>query len=272
MNNFTQRTITGFSFVGVVIASIVIHPLTFAVLFLLISLLSLHEFYKLASKEGVRPLEIPAYIAAVIIYCTPWVLVYYPENTKFMYLDVIVLFLPFIFQLYRKAEKPFTNIAFTLLGIVYVMLPFSLLASFYFINFPLYGVQFGVLFGFFGLIWINDTGAYLVGSLIGKHRLFERISPKKSWEGSIGGAIFTLGGAVLCYYLFADLYVWQWLVVALIVSIIGTLGDLTESLFKRSIGVKDSGAILPGHGGMLDRFDNVFLSAPFVFVFLMLIS
>ena len=138
-------------------------------------------------------------------------------------------------------------------------------------KFPAEGITYGVLFGYFGILWISDTGAYLVGSAIGKHRLFERISPKKSWEGSIGGAIFALGGAALCWYLFGDILLWQWFVLGLIIVIIGTLGDLVESLFKRSLGVKDSGSILPGHGGMLDRFDAVFISAPFVFAYLMII-
>ncbi len=272
MNNFSKRTITGFSFIGIVIASVVIHPLVFAGLFLIVALLSLREFFNLVTTDQIKPLLIPTYFSVIFIYVSFWGWKYlFPEHPKYLSLNIIVLFLPFIIQLYRKSEKPFHNIAYTLLGVFYIVFPFILLGSFYFIIYPTEGISYGVLFGFFGIIWISDTGAYLVGSLIGKHRLFKRISPKKSWEGSIGGGIFAIGGAVLSWYLFGALLVWQWVILAIIILIVGTLGDLVESLLKRSLGVKDSGSILPGHGGLLDRFDNVFLSAPFVFVYLMII-
>lgn len=121
-------------------------------------------------------------------------------------------------------------------------------------------------------IWLSDTGAYCVGSLIGKHRLFERISPKKSWEGSIGGGIVSLASAFVFAQYFFFLNVWQWMGLALVVVIFGTWGDLTESLLKRQLGIKDSGNILPGHGGMLDRFDSALMAIPAVVVYLMLLS
>ena len=122
--------------------------------------------------------------------------------------------------------------------------------------------------GIFILIWVNDTGAYLVGVNFGKHRLFERISPKKSWEGSIGGGLATLLVAFGCAYFSQELSLILWLAVGLIVAVVGGLGDLVESLFKRSIKVKDSGSMLPGHGGILDRFDAIFIVSPVVYVFL----
>jgi phosphatidate cytidylyltransferase len=157
-----------------------------------------------------------------------------------------------------------------LTGVFYIALPFGLLNYFY-IPARLPGdVQYGVLFGFFLILWLNDTAAYLVGSAIGKHRLFERISPKKSWEGSVGGAVFALFTAWLLSGYFSAILLWQWLVMAIIIVILGTLGDLVESMLKRNLGIKDSGNILPGHGGMLDRFDAVLLSAPVVYVFIVL--
>ena len=171
MNNFTKRTITGFSFIGVVIASIVIHPLLFAGLFLIVTLLSLHEFYHLITKEQVFPLRIPAYISAIMLYTSFWIWIYYPEYSKYLVLNALALFLPFIFQLFTVSEKPFQNIAYTYLGILYIVIPFSLLGSFYFFKYPLLGISYGVLFGFFGLIFAfllrkSQAGAGLeLGSL-----------------------------------------------------------------------------------------------------------
>ncbi len=114
----------------------------------------------------------------------------------------------------------------------------------------------------------NDTGAYLVGRKFGKHKLFERISPKKTWEGSFGGAILGLGVGYLNAQLFPDLSLFNWMIVALLVVVFGSLGDLVESMFKRSLGIKDSGKLLPGHGGILDRFDGIFIAAPVVYTYL----
>lgn len=149
------------------------------------------------------------------------------------------------------------------------MLPFGLLseiASFRDAYNP------GILLGYFVLIWTSDTFAYLIGRKIGKNRLFERISPKKSWEGSAGGAVAAIAMAMLLSRIYPDIEVWIWMVMSSIIVITGTLGDLTESLLKRSLNVKDSGNILPGHGGLLDRFDAILLSAPFVWAFLSLLS
>jgi phosphatidate cytidylyltransferase len=132
--------------------------------------------------------------------------------------------------------------------------------------------HYGVVLGFLVILWLNDTGAYFVGSLIGKHKLFERISPGKTWEGSAGGAFFAVLTAWGISFIFKQLDGMQWMILAILIVISGTLGDLVESMLKRSLGIKDSGTILPGHGGLLDRFDAVLLSAPFVFVYLVLIS
>jgi phosphatidate cytidylyltransferase len=126
------------------------------------------------------------------------------------------------------------------------------------------------MIGYLGILWLNDTGAYFTGSLIGKHKLFERISPKKTWEGSIGGAVLAIATAYLASILFPQFSAWKWIGIGILTVIFGTLGDLVESALKRSLNIKDSGTILPGHGGILDRFDAVLVSVPFVFVFLSL--
>lgn len=137
-----------------------------------------------------------------------------------------------------------------------------------------YHVQYNPILplSIFIFTWINDTGAYCTGMLFGKHRLFERISPKKSWEGSIGGGVFSIIGAIVMAHLFPFMPISIWIGLALTVVVFGTLGDLTESLLKRTIGIKDSGNILPGHGGMLDRFDSTLMAVPAAVVYLYIIS
>jgi len=190
-------------------------------------------------------------------------------SPQILLINIPVLFLIFIFELYLKAENPFQNIACTLLGIIYVALPFSLLN---YITTTTQTYSYELLFGFFFIIWSCDSGAYLVGSTIGKHKLFPRISPGKTWEGSIGGAIISYGVAYLISGWYTSIDRIDWMVIATILIVIGTIGDLVESLFKRSINVKDSGTILPGHGGILDRFDSLIMSAPFVFTYLYLVK
>jgi len=176
------------------------------------------------------------------------------------------LTVPFFIKLYRKKDKhPFANLGYTYLGIIYVALPFALLVemTFWRGNFlPL--LPLGTLL----ILWSFDTGAYFSGKYFGRRKLFERISPKKTWEGFFGGAIIALLTAFLYWKFTESLRMSEWLGIAAIIVIAGTLGDLVESLFKRSIEIKDSGSIIPGHGGFLDRFDGLLLSMPFIVTFI----
>ena len=249
-----------------------------AILFLMISVLGLWEFYSLVKTKNIFPQIVSGFLILTCVFVFSvadniQALMPFEKNyliRLFFYLLLIFVFLLIfflsIFELFRKKENPFSNIGYTLLGILYVAVPFALLLLIPSKN----AIQFIVL-GFFFLIWSNDTFAYLVGRTIGRTKLFERISPKKTWEGFIGGVICTQGIAYLISIYFTELAPIHWHVVALIVSVFGTLGDLVESMFKRSLGVKDSGTILPGHGGILDRFDGVLLSSPFVVTYLMLV-
>jgi phosphatidate cytidylyltransferase len=175
-------------------------------------------------------------------------------------------------KLYKRFErKPFTNIAYTFLGLFYVAAPFALLniAAFENGNYN-YQIMFGCLF----ILWASDTGAYFAGTYLGKRKLFERISPKKSWEGFFGGALLALAFAIGLPFFFESidqpsfLSLTNWIIVGLIIIVGGTFGDLIESLLKRSIEIKDSGDALPGHGGFLDRFDGLLISAPFIVAYL----
>jgi phosphatidate cytidylyltransferase len=187
-------------------------------------------------------------------------------------LNIFLTGLIFIAELYRNKANPFTNISLTITGVIFIALPFSILNYFYIPDFQHSHSSPDVLMGFFFILWANDSFAYITGISFGRNRLFERISPKKSWEGSIGGFIFGLLTAWLVSLFFIEFDLINWLIIAAIIMIFGTFGDLVESLLKRSLNVKDSGSILPGHGGLLDRFDAVFLAAPAVFVYLILIK
>jgi phosphatidate cytidylyltransferase len=270
VGNFTTRTFSAAIFAIVLLTGICLHPLAFLVVFLGISLMGTYEFYQLAKKADSSPQVVLGLFASALLFISCFATNYFAFTSGFLLFGMLLILIP-IFELYRKKKNPFTNIAFTILGILYVALPFSLLN---YMAFPLEDQEFHfqIILGVFIMIWANDTGAYIVGVNFGKHRLFERISPKKSWEGSIGGAVITLAVAYL-YSLFShDLSLVLWLIIAVLVFIFGSLGDLVESLFKRCISIKDSGKILPGHGGVLDRFDAILLVSPMVFIFLEVIK
>ncbi len=178
---------------------------------------------------------------------------------------LLLLLYLMIAELYLKKSNPLGNWAFTMLSQLYIALPFALLNILAYHNNPAESsVSYNPILplSIFVFLWLNDTGAYCIGSLFGRHRLFERISPKKSWEGSAGGAIFAIAAsfAFACFFPFMSMA--QWIGLALTVIVFGTWGDLTESLMKRQLGIKDSGNILPGHGGMLDRFDSTLMAVP----------
>ncbi|MFT7451963.1 MAG: phosphatidate cytidylyltransferase [Patescibacteria group bacterium] len=176
------------------------------------------------------------------------------------------LFLLFIFELFSASKTPFANVAYIILGIVYIGIPFALLVL---IAYRTGSFSTNIILGMLLLTWTNDTGAYLVGSQIGKTPLLPRISPKKTWEGSLGGVAVGLLVAYLLSLFFEDLNLIEWIILAIIVVIFGSIGDLIESMLKRSRGVKDSGTLLPGHGGFLDRFDAFYFLIPFAAAYLL---
>jgi len=270
LKDLVTRTLSGILFVGIIVAAILLGQWYFAVVFLVISVFGLLEFFKLVKISGLFPQKIIGVIISIVIFSTIYLWLSNSIDSKWFLLLIPLLFFVFILELYRKKEKPFDNIAFTFLGLIYISIPFALLSGLAFIdNTSAYTPT--ILLIYFCLIWLYDSAAYIFGVSFGKHRLFERISPKKSWEGFIGGTVFTLLAAYVISIYFTELSIINWLVIAVIIIVAGTFGDLSESMFKRSIGVKDSGNILPGHGGILDRFDAVFLSSPLVFTYLQLI-
>ncbi len=269
MNNFAKRSLTAVVFVALLLGCTFWNQLSFTLLFFVITVIGCWEFYSLAKTGGNYPLKVIGTIAGAIIFGSAAMVTMNIMDVKYLLFNILLLFVFFIIELFSTSENPFANIAFTILGLVYVALPFTLLN---FITSFGGSYSYQLLFGFFFLLWSNDTGAYLVGSAIGKHKLLPRVSPGKTWEGSIGGVILTYVVAFIISGWYTVINRFDWMVIATIMSVIGSLGDLVESRFKRSINVKDSGNILPGHGGILDRFDSLILATPFVFVYLFVIK
>lgn len=269
-NNFIQRAVTGVLFVIVLVGCILYSPLSFGILFTIINALSVHEFAQLVSKSGEVSINktITTLGGAYLFlgFCTQQSV---GARVFLPYLGLLLYMM--ITELYLKKKNPTGNWAYSMLSQLYVALPFALLNVLAFQNSPeTSSVTYNPILplSIFVFIWLSDTGAYCVGSLIGKHRLFERISPKKSWEGSIGGGIFSIASSLGFAHFFPFMPGWQWVGLAIVVVIFGTWGDLTESLMKRQLGIKDSGNILPGHGGMLDRFDSALMAIPAAVVYL----
>lgn len=274
MNNLIQRTLTGIVFVAVIMGTIISGSAPFAGTIGLIVLFATREFFMLMKQKGYNPSTFVGVVASVVLFLSTYKVLSGESHFVLLSVNILTIFGIFIFELFRNKEQPIKNILVTIGGVIYVGLPFALLNVIAFLpidgNISNYNTY--LLLGFFIILWANDTGAYVVGSLIGKNRLFERVSPKKSWEGSIGGAFFAIVAGLIMFYLTGIESVILWSVFALTIVVFGTLGDLVESLIKRDLGVKDSGNILPGHGGFLDRFDAVLMAAPFAALCLVLIK
>ena len=279
MKNFIVRAITGVIFVAAIVTCF-LRPEAMIFLFALVTGLTVWEFTGIVNGiENVTTNRMISTVAGVYFflsiagYCSGIV----PSAVFIPYLLTIVYL--FVSELYTKAPNPINNWAYTMLSQMYIALPLSMINVLAF-----RGVSDGVVYNYllplsiFVFLWTNDTGAYLSGSLFGKHKLFPRVSPGKSWEGSIGGGLLVLAVAAgVGIYENSSLHngmaeialsVPQWMGLGVVVVFFGTWGDLVESLFKRTIGIKDSGNILPGHGGMLDRFDSSLMAFPAAVVYL----
>lgn len=277
LNNFIQRTITGAVFVSVIIGSL-FHSMAFGIVFLAAALLCLYEFYDFFKHTEIKPQIVWGCLlsGAFFLFSYSGIIQIAKECFwPFVNVAAFILFLMISFfipinELFRKKATPIQNLAITFGGFIYVGLPFAASTILFSLNkthdFPV------MLLALFLFLWSNDTFAYLTGMAFGKHRLFERISPKKSWEGSIGGCICTCLIAYLLSLFFTNVTLLQWIGYALLVVIAGTFGDLIESMFKRSLQIKDSGHLLPGHGGFLDRFDSFLLAAPLAALYCLLLQ
>lgn len=270
MTNLKQRALTGTVLVIVTITSIICSPYSFIFLILAINLLGLLEFYRLFHAYTLSPRNVTGSILSLSILVTFTLVIANISDWRILLINILLAFCLFIFELYLKATNPFPNLAFIFLGIICITVPLCFFISIAFLPVGAGNYHPHLILGYFFILWASDTGAYFVGKYFGRHHLFERISPKKTWEGSLGG---TAGAVIVAYVtscFFSTINVADWMCMALIIVVIGTFGDLVKSLMKRSLGLKDSGTILPGHGGILDRFDTLLSSAPFVFCYLIL--
>ena len=280
MKNLMVRTLSGLVLVAVFVGAVLGSQWSFGALLLLILVGGQTEFYKLARETGLSPQRWMGLAVGVLLFALNFIVfrqfsrsVTDEAGGAVLYLLLYIgLLLPtlFVCELFRRSATPLANLGATLLGVLYVAVPLSLL-----LYVPVLAGD-GVwrpetVLCYIFIIWANDVFAYLVGMTFGRHRLCERLSPKKSWEGFFGGLAGAVAtGLAAAYALDANYWVWGGL--ALVASLSGVAGDLVESVFKREAGVKDSGQVIPGHGGVLDRFDALLLSAPYVFLYLLLVG
>lgn len=279
LRNLLVRAASGAVLLAVVLAASLYGYVTYVAMLVVIMCVGLREFYLLAKAKGLKPQQFMGFVATTIMlaagvalyrgyvtdYCCEFV-----EALPVVAFLLMVVWIPLIFvvEIFRKSETPMLNVAATIMGIMYLGVPMFSLAMM-----PMLLTSDDVWNGlaflmFLFLVWGNDVFAYLVGITCGRHKMCERLSPKKSWEGFIGGVLGSVAvGAVAASVLDGDYL--KWMILAVIVSLTSVLGDLVESMFKRDAGVKDSGNIMPGHGGMLDRFDALLVAAPFAFVFVL---
>ncbi|MBL7795742.1 MAG: phosphatidate cytidylyltransferase [Saprospiraceae bacterium] len=279
-----QRTITAVVFAIAMLGGVFGGATAFFILFALITAGSLWELMGLLFAAEGNHLRLRK-VLGTVLGVSPYLIfgsaalglirtdsgTFLAWNTAFLILLLALLalvFLLFVLELFLHSEQPFANIGNYLLGLVYVGLPFALLASLS--TGPDGGYAPLRVFGLLLLTWTNDTMAYLVGSRIGKRPFFSRISPKKTWEGTLGGIAFTFFAGWLLAQWIGDFTFPEWMLLAGCVAVFGTLGDLVESMLKRSIHIKDSGSLLPGHGGLLDRFDSFIFVLPFAWLALMI--
>jgi phosphatidate cytidylyltransferase len=262
------RSLSGIVFLTLFIGSILYGQYTFVLIFAILSFFGLREFLTLIKNSGIEVTTNFTALTGLFIFLLFGLEKLSLLSSNFFPLGIALAFIPFFAELFKHKEKPFQTLAYLALAYMYVLLPMLFFMFLAFFKYDEYNYQ--IVLGYLIIIWAHDSGAYGFGVTFGKRRMLEHISPKKSWEGEAGGILFGTIAAYIWSQSFTEpiLSSPKWLAVSIIIMITGTLGDFSESMLKRSLGVKDSGNIMPGHGGILDRFDSVLLSAPFVWAFL----
>ena len=277
MRNFVLRTLTAIGIVAVQVLCTYFSPLSLAALFLLLTALTVNEFINIISQRGEVVVSRPIVIAgSCYLFFAFWL-------NSLTRGDSLVVFFPYLIfliycyikELFGKHPNPIANLGAIMLSQMYVVLPLSLINVLAFTPFECYHSEapyYAITLAIYIFIWVNDTGAYLSGITLGRHKMFPRISPKKSWEGAVGGALATIASAFIIAHFYTFMELWQWVGMALVVVVAGTFGDLTESMIKRQLDIKDSGHILPGHGGFLDRLDSMLFAIPAVVAYLLALA
>jgi phosphatidate cytidylyltransferase len=273
LNNFFKRTLTGSIFVAITTSLILINEWTFLAFVLIANLWLGIEFFRISSHDQTKALSFTSILTGSIALILVFLGKTYDINSSIYWLILIPALFIFIEELFLNKQNPLRNISVSFLSLIYITTP--LITSILLV----YGNDFDfqirkggtfhpeLLIGILILIWIFDSMAYCIGVPLGKHKLFVRVSPKKSWEGTIGGAIFVIIAAIFMNKFIPAISQTDWIIISALVIVFGTIGDLIESLFKRSINVKDSGETLPGHGGLLDRLDSFIFTLPWVLIY-----
>ncbi len=272
IKNFATRTLSGAILLAIVAGATMLSQWSFGALLLIVTMGCVYEFNRMSRMLGYEPLEAMAIVGSGVIVAFAYDGFFNSGEWSIQTSLFFMLIVPLVFvaEVFKGSKTPMINIALTLMPMLYIAAPLALLAG---IPIQICGGEWSPLtmLLYFVVVWSNDIFAYLVGITFGKHKMCERLSPKKTWEGFAGG----IGGSVLVAIGVAHILghnIALWIGIAIIATIAGVFGDLVESMFKRSIDMKDSGSVMPGHGGWLDRFDSLILSSPFVFVYLLIIS
>lgn len=271
MSNLLVRIVTGIAYGGSIIAGLMLGKISSTLLFLAIMIVALSEFYSIVENDNTKTQRILGYLLSIGIFFSSYLFFVDVEQSQLLInLCLLLSLCIFSIELFTKKELNFNNIALTLTGVIYIALPLSLTI---FLNHnSINEYDYSLLLAIFILIWLSDTGGYFVGMKFGKHKLHETISPKKSWEGVLGGLLFNIVGSFILSLFMHAFNTIEWMAIGSVVCIASVIGDLVESYLKRSVGVKDSGRILPGHGGMLDRIDSALFVIPTVYIFINLIQ
>ncbi len=270
--NITKRALSGILLAAVAIAGISYSYWCFGALLLIVVVGCVREFYKMSEESGIAPQQIMGSVSAVTIIAFGFDYFYNSSQNNVSLLLFLMLVIPmmFIIELFKGGDRPLDNLGATLMPLIYIAIPLAMLSGVPLLITDGVWSSWAMLFILF-IIWSNDSFAYLIGITFGRHRLYEKISPLKSWEGFFGGVVGAIAmSAVAAHYTTGDYVIW--IGIGIVISIMGPIGDLIESMFKRSCAMKDSGELLPGHGGWLDRFDSLIFSSTFIFVYLIIIN
>lgn len=271
MKELVTRSISGLIYAGLMIGSVTIHPLLFFALFALILVAGMTEFYRLTSDTAVKPFKLTGILTGFIFFSVAFLIHYAGFDSRWVLVGIPALLILLAIPMFYPDRHPALSAGFTLLGLVYVALPVTLFNGLVYHPYK-DTFDYQVVIFLFAVLWINDTGAYLTGILIGRHKIFPRVSPKKSWEGLAGGLVLASLGTWILLPLFPSIPAGHLWILLPVIVLTGTLGDFAESAWKRSAGVKDSGKIMPGHGGVLDRFDSLIFAAPAVYLTIRLLN
>ena len=271
MKEIVTRTLYGALFVAVIFGSILLHPILFLSMMGVAVIIAIHEFLQMLLPAEKNNNHFAFYLLASITYLVIALSGLRVIDSHSVHYLLVVPFLLIAVELFRSKGASWHHLTVYFGGILYIVLPFGMMNALFFAG---NGTESSpvLLLSVFVLVWANDVFAYLTGTYFGKHKLFEKVSPKKTWEGSFGGLLFTLLFAWIVFILTGQFNVQTWLLLAALIVVTGTLGDLAESLLKRNAGVKDSGSLIPGHGGILDRFDASIFAIPFVVLYFNLLA